>query len=210
MNSAARKIRHRLVMGTCLVACALSGCTQVEDFLRGRRTAEAREQVILGAPGADTYLQELQQLATGDPYTQVEIHADAESAATLTPNPSTQLRYALVLATPGHAAADPEKAASLLREILAQTEMMTANEVALATVYLKNVDERLVLSAESRRLRSESATAASAEQRAVARRIEQIEAENTRLREQLADTEQKLEALTSIERSIRAQDNTEN
>lgn len=210
MNSAATKHRQRLVLCTCIAACALSGCTQVDDFLRGRRTAEAREQVILGAPGADTYLQELLQLATGDPYTQVEIHADAESAATLTPNPSTQLRYALVLATPGHAAADPEKAASLLRELLAQTEMMTANEVALATVYLKNVDDRLVLSAESRRLRSESATAASAEQRAVARRIEQIEAENTRLREQLADTEQKLEALTSIERSIRAQDNTEN
>ena len=210
MNSAATKIRHRLVLGTCIVTCALSGCTQVDDFLRGRRTAEPDEQVILGAPGADSYLHELQQLATGDPYTQVEIHADAESAATLTPNPSTQLRYALVLATPGHAAADPEKAASLLREILAQTEMMTANEVALATVYLKNVDERLVLSAEARRLRSESATAASAEQRAVARRIEQIEAENSRLREQLADTEQKLEALTSIERSIRAQENTEN
>ena len=169
-----------------------------------------RSRSSSGPRGADSYLHELQQLATGDPYTQVEIHADAESAATLTPNPSTQLRYALVPATPGHAAADPEKAASLLREILAQTEMMTANEVALATVYLKNVDERLVLSAEARRLRSESATAASAEQRAVARRIEQIEAENSRLREQLADTEQKLEALTSIERSIRAQENTEN
>ncbi len=169
-------------MWTCLVASAVSGCTQVEDFLRGRRTADASEQVILGAPGAASDLQELQQLATGDPYTPVEIHADAESAATLTPNPSTQLRYALVLATPGHAAADPEKAASLLREILAQTEMMTVNEVALATIYLKNVDDRLVLSAEARRLRSESATAASEEQRATALRIEQIVAENLRLR----------------------------
>ena len=210
MKSAGLTDRAKLVLWTCLITSAVSGCTQVEDFLRGRRTADASEQVILGAPGAESYLQELQQLATGDPYVQVEIHADAESAATLTPNPSTQLRYALVLATPGHASADPEKAASLLREILAQTEMMTVNEVALATVYLKNVDERLVLSAEARRLRSESATAASAEQRATSRRIQQIEAENLRLREQLADTEQKLEALTSIERSIRAQDNTDN
>ena len=67
------------------------------------------------------------------------------AAATLTPDPSTQLRYALVLATPGHAAADPETGASMLRELLAQTEMMTQSEVALATVYLKNADERLLL-----------------------------------------------------------------
>lgn len=210
MNTTRQTNRSTAVLVTCLVASAVSGCTQVEDFLRGRRTADAGDQVILGAPGTESYLQELQQLATGDPYTQVEIHADAESAATLTPNPSSQLRYALVLATPGHASTDTEKAASLLRDLLAQTAMMTADEVALATVYLKNVDEQLVLSAETRRLRSENATAASAEQRATARRIQQIEAENMRLREQLADTEQKLEALTSIERSIRAQDNTEN
>ena len=124
----------------------------------------------------------------------------------LTPNPSTRLRYALILATPGHAAADPEKAASMLRELLAQTEMMTQSEVALASVYLKNTDERLVLAAEMRRLQSANSAAQSAEQRAVSQRIQRIEAENARLRDELASTEEKLEALTSIERSIRAQD----
>lgn len=189
-----------------VAALVVSGCAQMDDWLRGRQVAEAREDVVLGTPTTDAYLEELQELANGDPYTQVEIHADAEAAATLTPNPSTRLRYALVLATPGHAAADPEAAASMLRELLAQTEMMTGSEVALASVYLKNVDERLVLAAETRRLQSANSAAQSAEQRAVARRIQRIESENAQLREQLANTEEKLEALTSIERSIRAQD----
>lgn len=189
---------------------SLAGCAQTRDWLQGRRTATADEPVILGAPEADTYLQELYKLATGDPFTQVEIHADAESAATLTPDPSTQLRYALVLATPGHSAADPQRAQSLLRELLSQTAMMTPSEVALATLYLKDVEERIVLGTETSRLRAENAEAQTTEQRAISQRIANVEAENRRLRAELAEAEQKLEAITSIERSIRAQENDGN
>lgn len=199
--------RWRVAVAALMIAVTLSGCARIDGWLRGRDTATARERIVLDAPGAESYLLELQRLVTGDPYVQVEIHADAESAATLMPNPSTQLRYALVLATPGHAGADVETAATMLRELLAQTEMMTEAEVALATLTLKNVDDRLVLDAEARRLRSASAEAQSAEQRAVAQRIEAIESENARLRQELADSEEKLEAITSIEQSIREQDN---
>jgi len=210
MARAGFRIRTRTLAVAATAAFACSGCAQVDDWLRGRQVAEAREDVNIGTTSTDAYLEELQRLTNGDPYTQVEIYADAEAAATLTPDPSTRLRYALVLATPGHASADPERAASMLRELLAQTAMMTSAEVALATVYLKNVDERLLLAAETRRLQSASTAAQSAEQRAVARRIQQIESENAMLREQLKDTEEKLEAITSIERSIRAQDETGN
>ncbi len=191
-------------------AATLSACTQTRDWLQGRRTATPNEQVILGAPEADAYLQELYKLATGDAFTQVEIHADAESAAKLTPDPSTRLRYALVLATPGHAATDPQQAQSLLRELLAQTEMMTPSEIALATLYLRDVEERIVLGAETQRLRVENAEAQTTERQAISQRIASVEAENRRLRAELADAEQKLEAITSIERSIRAQENNGN
>jgi hypothetical protein len=193
-----------------LIIVLLAGCTQTRDWLQGRRTATPDEPIILGAPEADAYLQELYRLSTGDAFTQVEIHADAESAATLTPDPSTRLRYALVLATPGHSASDPQAAQSLLRELLSQTEMMTPSEVALATLYLKDVEERLVLSSETRRLRAENAEAQTTEQQAISQRIARVEAENRRLRAELADAEQKLEAVTSIERSIRAQENDDN
>jgi len=193
-------------MTAMIVLIALTaGCAQTSDWLRGRRTAKAVDPVILGAPEAESYLSELYELVSGDAFTQVEIFSDAKSAATLTPDPSSQLRYALVLAAPGHAESDPQQAQSIFRQLLSRTELLTPAEIALATIQLKDVEERLVLDAETRRLRAENARAATTEQRAVAQRMSTIEAENRHLRQQLSDAEQKLEAITSIERSIREQ-----
>jgi len=188
-----------------LVAMAMSGCESTTNWLKGRRTAEATDPIILGAPEANTYLADLYELVSGDPATQAEIHADAESAATLTPSTSTQLLYALILATPGHAEENGVEAQGRLRELLSQQDLMTSSEIALATIYLRDVETRIVLDAEARRLRAENTRAATTEEAAVARRISRVEAENRRLRESLADAEAKLEAITSIERSIREQ-----
>jgi len=188
----------------------LSGCEMTSNWLKGRQTAEADDTVILGAPEANTYLTELYSLTGGDPATQAEIFADAQAAAQLTPGTSSRLRYALVLATPGHAETDSVQAQGMLRELLAQTELMTNSEIALATIFLNTVESRIVVDNEARRLRSESTRAATSEEAAIARRIATIEAENRQLRESLADAESKLEAITSIERSIREQaDDTE-
>ena len=51
--------------------------------------------------------------------------------------------------------------------------------------------------------RDANARAARASETEASRRIAAVEAENRRLREELADAEQKLEAITTIERSIR-------
>jgi hypothetical protein len=123
----------------------------------------------------------------------------------LTPDPSTKLKYALILAAPGHAESDPQQAQSIFRELLARTALMTPAEIALATIHLKDVEERLKLDAETRRLRAENTNAATTEDRAVAQRMSTIESENRQLREDLLEAEQKLEAITSIERSIREQ-----
>lgn len=207
MRKAVPTTRGARLVGAIVIAATLAGCAATQDWLRGRKTANPTENVILGAPEADQYLQELYQLATGDAFTQVEIAADAKSAATLTPGPSTKLRYGLVLATPGHADSDPATAESLLRDVLSQTEMLTPGEVALATVMLSDVEDRLVLNNEVRRLREANAEAQSTEQRAIAERIARVEAENRRLQQELADAEQKLEAITSIERSMRTAEN---
>jgi hypothetical protein len=188
-----------------ILAAMASGCAQTKDWLTGKRTAKATENVILGAPQADRYIQEMYQLASGDPATQAEIYADAESAAKLTPGPSTRLRYALILATPGHSASNPQEAQSLFRELLSQPELMTPSETALATIHLKSVEAQIVLGAETRRLRSENSRAATTEEEAIAQRIANVESENRQLRRSLEEAEQKLEAITSIERSIREQ-----
>lgn len=205
--STTRGSRTAVMMIAVLVVSA--GCESTNNWLRGRKTAEA-EPVILGAPEANAYLNEMYELASGDPATQAEIFADANSAATITPGTSTRLRYALVLATPGHSETNAAEAQSILRDLLSQTELMNSAEIALATIHLHDVEQRLVLNAEARRLRSENTRAATTEEAAVARRITNVEAENRLLRQSLADAEAKLEALSAIERSIREQSaNTE-
>jgi len=197
---------HRvLTIAAVVAALLLSGCETTTNWLKGRKTADPTDELILDSTDANVYLNEMFELISGYPATQAEIFADAESAATLTPGPSTKLRYALVLATPGHSGSNDAEAQRLLRDILAQTEMMTTAETALATIYLRDVETRMVLNSESRRLRSASTQAATTEDAAISQRMARIEAENRQLRESLAEAEGKLEAITSIERSIREQ-----
>jgi hypothetical protein len=186
-----------------------AGCESTDSWLK-RWTDSDKESIILGAPGATEYLHEIYELVQGDPATQAEIYANAETAASITPGTSTQLRYALVLATPGHAETSDIAAQSLLRSLLAESELMTPAEVALAQIHLAEVEERLVLRAETKRLRDEIAlaedvSASPTEDAALAQRVANVEAENRRLRQSLADAEAKLEALSSIERSLRDQ-----
>ncbi len=193
---------------TTLVALVLGGCAQTKEFMAGMRKSESSsaDGGILGAPEADQYLQEMYNLAAGDPATQAEIFADARAGSTLTPGPSTHLRYALVLATPGHSESNPEMAQSLLRELLTQTALMTQAEIALATIHLQSVEQLIVANSEARRLRSSTSRAAQTLEAATAKRLASVEAENRRLRNELDEAEEKLDAITSIERSIREQD----
>ncbi len=66
-----------------------------------------------------------------------------------------------------------------------------------------------MLDAETERLRAENTRAATTEEAAVeaamARGLADLEAENRRLRQSLADAESKLDALSAIERSLREQ-----
>jgi hypothetical protein len=198
----------RLVAAT-VIAMMLSGCSQTKGWLnsvRGDDVAAADEQVIPGAPVADDYLAELSGLSSNDPALQAEIFADSQAAAQLTPNPSTTLRYALVLATPGHPGSDPQQAQSLLRELITQTPLMTPAEVALATIYLNSTEQLILLGSEARRLRASTDRAQRTEDAAINQRLATVEAENRRLRRDLEEAEDKLEAITSIERDIRLQD----
>lgn len=206
MDKCSRKKQVQRIAAMGVILAMVVGCTQTTDWLKGRRTARPGDTIILGAPEADSYLKELSDLAAGDPARQAEIYADAESGAVLTPGPNTELRFALVLATPGHAESDAEKAQSMLREVLAQSQLLTPAEISLATIHLNNVERLIVANAEARRLRQSNSRAATTEERAVSQRLASVEAENRRLRLELEAAEDKLEAITSIERSIREQE----
>ena len=192
-----------MVAAALSVALLLSGCSttaQISDWFRG-----ASGQGAMEAPDLETYLGELSELTSGDAGRQADIYDDASAAAELEPGPSSTLRLALVLATPGHAQSDPGRAVTLLREVLQQETSLTTEEMSLASVYLANAERLAEVTGEVVRLRDSSARANRAEQQSSARRIAAVEAENERLRKELEEAEQKLEAITSIERSIREQ-----
>jgi hypothetical protein len=191
-----------------LLVSLLSACAQTKHVMAsmGRSSEPSDDAVVLGAPDAEQYLSELYGFTNGNPRTQQEIFEDAQSESTLTPGPQTNLRYAMILATPGHAGFDPEMAQTLLRSVLQQESILTASEVSLATIHLKSVERQIALSSEARRAMATSSRAATSEEQASRQRLAAVEAENRRLQEELADAKEKLDAITSIERSIREQD----
>ena len=199
-------------MNTCKIALALSlvvmlsACGQTSDWIKDRVSSSSEDPQLLGAQEIDTYINELGQIASGDPAAQAEIYADAASAAQLTPSPATNLRLGLVLAIPGHPESDPERAQSILREVMTQTLLLTPGELALATIHLNSVERQIVANIELNRLQTSTSRAAQSQEQANKRRMAAIETENQRLRNDLAEAEQKLEAITSIERSIREQE----
>jgi hypothetical protein len=200
--------RARQLVAITVVTVLLSGCAQTKGFFSGmsRSDTPPSDPGILGAPEIDYYLDEMQLLASGDPAAQAEIFADAQSGAQLTPGPQTNLRFALVLGTPGHPESNAVEAASMLREVLAAPELLTQPEIALASIALRSAEELAVLEAEVQRLRAAASRAAQTRQTATSQRLAALEAENRRLGEQLRDAEEKLEAITTIERSIRDQE----
>jgi hypothetical protein len=204
------KLRQTLKMrnfATAVVAVVvLSGCGQTVDWIKGRASTSDGEAEILGAPEMEVYIAELGQIASGDPAATAEIFADASAASQLIPSPSTNLRLGLVLAIPGHAESDPVGAQRLLREVLTQTVLLTPAEISLATIHLNSVERQIVAETEARSSRVSSTRAAQSQKEATKQRLTAVEAENHRLRRELAEAEQKLEAISSIERSIRGQE----
>lgn len=191
---------------TMVLTVTLSGCGKTADWIKGRNSSSSDSPEILGGPELEVYVAELGKIAGGDQAAQAEIFADAQAALLLTRSPATKLRFGLVLAIPGHPESNPEQAQSILREVLTQTILLTPAEISLATIHLNNVERQIVANSEARRLRASSSRAAQSQEQAISQRLATVEAENRQLRQDLEEAEQKLEAITTIERSIREQE----
>jgi hypothetical protein len=148
------------------------------------------------------YLELLQKLVAGPATAQAEIVTSAQHDYDTAPTPSHQLRLALVLGTTRHPATDLLRAQGLLRELLANPEMLLPAERSLASLKLSQIDDYLTLEAENRRLVSE-AVKADRERTANANHRLQAELdENARLRRELDEARAKLAAIANIERSL--------
>ena len=204
--------RFARIAAIAFIVSTASGCSTVgkaTDWFTGKSPPENEDYVVLGAPSADDYLRELNELVSGDSHTQANIFADASDAARLTPGPSTNLRLGLVLATPGHPESDPVRAQSLLNGVLNESELLTTAEIAFATIALNNVNSVIGVTsaaAQAARMQESTSRAARNQGQALNQQLATAEAENARLRSELEEAEQKLDAITSIERSIREQE----
>jgi len=153
-------------------------------------------------------IQTMQRLAQAEPAEQAEILAAARTAYQRAPQGSVQLRYALLLATPRHAARDPVMAQTLLRELAAQPETLVPVERAVVLVELAQLERELGLTADNDRLQEGDAT--HADRVAAAQRRLQAELdENAKLRKQLEDAQAKLDAIANIERNLTRKNGTE-
>jgi hypothetical protein len=204
-----RPMRHsRLRIAASIAALAgMGGCGVLNGTLSNTKAAPPavpeRQMADLGP--ITPLLEMMSSLPQGDPAQQAELFQSAKDAAALSPTTSNRLRYALALATPGHSGSDPVAAQRQLSELLARPETLLAVERLLALVELQEVDQRLVLRAENKRLRDEAShddTDTHDKLLAVNRRLAAESDENARLRKALDEARAKLDAVTHIERSI--------
>jgi hypothetical protein len=184
-----------------LLAVALSGCGAFGS-------PKPAVQAVPDGPPQDSgaiapLLDMMSNLPTGDPARQAELFQSAKDAAELSPTTSNRLKYALALATPGYSDADPVAAQRQLSQLLARPETLLPIERLLATVVLKEVEQRLILQAENKRMRVDTPPDSHDKLQAINRRLQAESDENAKLRKALDEARAKLEAVTHIEqRSI--------
>lgn len=186
------------------VVLALSACSP-GALQRGAREKAATP--IVDRDGASAavlaeYLELLQKLVQSAPATQAEIFMATQHEYELAPTSSHQLRLALVLAAPGHAATDQPRAQHLLHELLATPETLLPMERALAFLELQKVEQQLALSTENKRLQSNLSREDHEKFAALNKRLQTETEENARLHKELDEARAKLDAIANIESSL--------
>ena len=200
MKPMCRALRAALL--ACLLALAACG-----EFGGQIRAPKPEPTPVSRPPSADAeaargYISALGELQSGSPAVQAEIFQGAKGAAESAPTTLNKLRYALMLAMPGHAGSDPVAARRQLSDLVARPELLLPSERALAAVLLAAVEERLVLIAETRQSQQDAAGRDRDKLAGYAKRLQTAEDENTRLKRALEDAQKKLDAVTQVERSI--------
>lgn len=184
-----------------LAAAVLCSCSTDQPRDREPPAAPVIDRNAAAAAALTDDLQMMQRLAQAAPAEQADLIAAAQRDYESAPTPSRQLRYALVLANPGHSS-DLPHAQQLLRSLMANPEMLLSGERALAFLELQQIDDHLTLEAENRRLQGD-AVRVDREHQGTANRKLQVEAdENARLRKELDEARAKLDAIANIERSL--------
>jgi len=198
---------ERVRSGAVLVlALALCGCTSMTPRplpppQRNENVEEDRDDAAAVLMGST--FQTMQHLSQAPAAEQAELLTAARSGYERSPQGGAQLRYALLLATPGHPGRDAPQAQKLLRQLVAQPETLVPLERAVALVELAQLDRELGLKADNDRMQTDAQRSDRERVAAAAQRRLQVEMdENAKLRKQLEDAQAKLDAIANIERNL--------
>jgi hypothetical protein len=200
-RKAVRVRRCHAALGVAGAALLGAGCASIAGKIPPP-PPPAVDQVAVASTVLSAYLQMLQSLLQAPPAQQAEIVADAQRDFDSTPTPSRELKLALILGTGGHPATDLPRAQKLLREVLANPEMLLPGERSLAFLKLSQIDEHLTLETENRRLQSEVIRLDHERVASANHRMQAELDENARLRKELDEARAKLQAIFNIERSL--------
>jgi hypothetical protein len=188
-----------VLVSALLAACASVGANRdVAPADRPPAIDRAATQAALLA----SYLEVLQRVVQSPPAEQAEILSGARRDYETAPTPSHELRYAMVLATPGHPGTNCAKAQQMLRELIATQETLLPTERAMAFLTLKNVDLTLSQAAENQRLQVPVDHTDRDRVAALNRRLQSEMDDNARLHKELDLAHEKLDAIANIERAL--------
>lgn len=165
------------------------------------RATPATPQVVRAESEVQSHIDFMAAMATAGPARQVEMIEETERSYEIAPTTSNSLRFAGALGLAGHAGSNPARSAEILRTLLASPEKLTPGERTFATTLLDLVEAQLQLAAENRRLLATFDESTRAQVNFERRALAQAE-ENARLRKALEEAQQKLDAITDIERTI--------
>lgn len=203
MRRSPRHVRASRAFPVALAALALAGCDTLGGFAGpSEPPAPVVDRAQTQAMLVSGHLEVLQRLLASRPAEQAEIVATARRDFGDAPTPSRQLRYALIIATPGHASTDTAEAERLLRELTATPESLVPSERALARLELSQLERQSLLAAENRRLQAAVDRAGRDRNTTASRRLQAELDENARLRKALDEAQKKLDAIANIERTI--------
>ncbi|HEV3183012.1 MAG TPA: hypothetical protein VGY90_09360 [Steroidobacteraceae bacterium] len=198
--------RRRRVRGgraaALLGTLVLTGCTSLMTSQRPPTPPPVVNPTATSSAVLNEYLVLLQKLVQGRPSEQAEIVAAARRDYDTAPTPSHTLKLALILGTPGHPATNLTRAQGLLRELMANPEMLLPGERALTFLQLSQIDDHLTLEAENLRLQMEAVRADRERVASANHRLQTEMDENARLRKELEEARAKLDAISNIERSL--------
>jgi|KBSSwiStaDraftv2_1062776.scaffolds.fasta_scaffold82402_3 hypothetical protein len=197
----------RLLLATLAISIlAVAGCESLGGHssrpTSGRTTDGVDRDTQVAVMLADT-IQSLQRLSSGNPAEQAEIVTAARQGYERASGGSAQLRYALVLATPGHTGRDVEHARVLLRELAARPESLAPVERAVTLLELAQLDRELGLVNDNERLQALANHSVDQERLTAANRRLQAELDdNAKLRHQLEEAQAKLDTIANIEPNL--------